>query len=145
MKEEKEKENTRAYLHLFFVFSQKGTSLDEGPFMAECWLGEEQQLHLLEGVHRCTVFRGAIEGCTTIGGAIVGGAIFNSAILGRSMEGCFMVGGTIKGITIKGGTIVGSARLHPLWKDILCSAINGYAIVGCAGAGALELQVMAME
>jgi hypothetical protein len=38
-------------LFIFCVFSN-GTSLDEGSFVVEHWLQEEQQLHLLEGVHR---------------------------------------------------------------------------------------------
>ena len=33
---------------LLYVYSQKGTSHDEGPFMAELRLGEEQRQHLLE-------------------------------------------------------------------------------------------------
>ena len=34
-----------------FCVPSKSTSLDEGLFMVECWLWEEQRPHLLEGVH----------------------------------------------------------------------------------------------
>ena len=47
----KGKSTQRQTCHLIFVSPQKSTSLDEGLFMVECWLWEEQWLHLLEGVH----------------------------------------------------------------------------------------------
>ena len=50
-KQEKEKSTQSQTCSLFFVFPQKGTSLDEGSFMVDHWLWEEQQLHLLERVH----------------------------------------------------------------------------------------------
>jgi hypothetical protein len=46
------KKHTKTNLLLiYFVSSQKGTSLDEGSFVVEWWLQEEWRLHLLEGVH----------------------------------------------------------------------------------------------
>jgi len=36
---------------LYFCVSSKRDLSYEGSFMVECWLWEEQWLHLLEGVH----------------------------------------------------------------------------------------------